>query len=273
MIRLVRGEFMKIRTTNAWWLFALGALVMLALAFLFNAIFVHVMVNDPPTGDVSEQDIAIQDPVYLATRLFTSGQFFGLLIVTVLGILTVTGEYYHQTATTTFLTTPHRTLVILAKLVVAALCGAALWLVTTAINIVAAINFLNTEHLANHLGEWAPTRAMLLNLLAYTLWGILGVGFGVLIRSQIGATVTTVGLYLIGTQVAAVLFTVLANWLDREWIREAQVIVPSIASSLMVSGTQLPGNPPQWSGAAILIGYALVTGLIGTMIIRQRDIS
>jgi ABC-type transport system involved in multi-copper enzyme maturation permease subunit len=231
------------------------------------------MLTEPPAGDVSEDEVAMTDPVYLATRLFTSGQFFGLLFVTVLGILTVTTEYHHQTATTTFLTTPHRSLVILAKLVVAALCGAALWLFTTALNIGAAIIFLSTEHVPHHLGEWAPTRAMLLNLLAYTLWGILGVGFGVLIRSQIAATLTAVALYLIGTQLAAGLFLLLSEWLDQEWIQEAQVIVPSIASSLMISGIQLPGSPPQWLGAAILIGYAAVTAGIGTMIMRTRDVS
>ena len=33
----------------------------------------------------------------------------------ILGALIVTNEFYHQTATTTFLTTPHRTAVILAQ--------------------------------------------------------------------------------------------------------------------------------------------------------------
>jgi ABC-2 type transport system permease protein len=276
MIKLVRGEFMKIRTTNTWWLFALGALAMLALAFLVNAIFVHVMLDEPGTAESAEEaaQLAVQtDTVNLAARLFTSGQFFGLLFVMVLGILLITNEFHHQTATSTFLTTPHRTLVILAKLIVAALAGAGWWLVSTALNVPAAIVFLSTEHVSNHLGDWPVTRAMLLNLLAYTLWGILGVGVGVLIRSQIAATLTAVVLYLIGTQVAGVLFVVISNWLDQEWIEKAQVIVPSIASSLMISGIPLPGNPPQWVGAAVLIGYTVVTGAIGTMIMRRRDIA
>jgi ABC-2 type transport system permease protein len=276
-MKLIRGEFMKIRTTNTWWLFALGALVMLALAFLINAIFVHVMLDEPLTSDASAEEAAElaaqRDAVNLAARLFTSGQFFGLLFVMMLGILLVTNEFHHQTATTTFLTTPHRTLVILAKLVVAALAGAGWWLVSTAVNVPAAIVFLSTEHVSNHLGDWPVTRAILLNLLAYTLWGILGVGFGVLIRSQIGATVTAVVLYLVGTQVAGIFFVVISNWLEQDWIEQAQVIVPSIASSLMISGIQLPGNPPQWVGAAVLIGYTVVTGAIGTMIMRRRDIA
>jgi hypothetical protein len=41
----------------------------------------------------------------------------------------------------------------------------------------------------------------------------------------------------------------------------------------MIAGTDLPGNPPRWVGAAVLIGYALVAGTIGTLIMRRRDIS
>lgn len=275
MIKLVRGEMLKVRTTNAWWLFGLGALGMLALAFTYNALIAHFLFDTSPE-ELAEDDpslVAQSSSVFQAANLFTSGQYFGLLFVMLLGIVLITNEFHHQTATTTFLTTPHRTLVVLAKLTTAALFGAGYWLITTAINIPATIIFLNTEHVPHHLGEWPVTRAILLNLLAYFLWGILGVGFGVLIRSQIGATVTAVVLYLIGTTAASIIFTVVANWLERDWIEELQVIVPSIASSLMVSGTELPGNPPQWSGAAVLIGYAVITGVVGTLIVRTRDIS
>jgi ABC-2 type transport system permease protein len=277
MTKLVRSEFLKMRTTNSWWLFALGALGLLAVAFLYNALVAHYLFGDASPEGMSAQDAAnfeaTRTSVYQAANLFTSGQFFGLLFVMLLGIVLVTNEFHHQTATTTFLTTPHRTLVVLAKLVTAALGGAGLWLVSTVINIPATKIFLGTEHVSDHLGEWPITRAILLNLLAYTLWGILGVGFGILIRSQIAATVTAVVLYLVGTTVAGIAFTLVSRALDAEWVEKLQVTVPSIASSLMITGSKLPGNPPQWSGAAVLIGYALVTGAIGTMLVRRRDIS
>lgn len=190
-----------------------------------------------------------------------------------LGIVLVTNEFYHQTATTTFLTTPRRTAVVVAKLVTATLLGAGFWLVTTALTVPATTIFLNAEGMDSHFGDWPITRAILLNLLAYTLWGIFGVGFGVLIRSQIGATITAVVLYLVGTTAASIIFTLLQQWLDADWIAKLQVIVPSIASQLMITGTELPGSPPQWVGAAVLIGYAVLTGTIGTLIVRTRDIS
>ncbi|GAA4674048.1 ABC transporter permease [Phytohabitans rumicis] len=276
-MKLVHSEFLKLRTTNAWWLFGLGALGMLALAFLINALQAHYLLNDPSTEGMSTEDAATFEAtgsvVYQAANLYTSGQFFGLLFVMLIGIVLITSEFHHQTVTTTFLTTPHRTAVIAAKLAMAALAGAFFWLVTTAINIPATIIFLNTEDFTSQLGEWAVTRAILLNLVAYLLWGILGVGFGVLIRSQIGATVTAVALYLLGTAAAAIVFTLFAQWLDLDWIRDLQYGMPSIASGLMVSGTDLPNQPAFWVGAVVLVVWALATGTVGTLITRTRDVS
>jgi ABC-2 type transport system permease protein len=276
-MNLVRSEFVKIRTTNTWWLFALGALGMLALTFLVNALNAHFALSEPTPEGLSPDDAATfeatRDVVYQAANLYTSGQFFGLLFVLLLGIVVITSEFQHQTVTTTFLTTPHRTAVIMAKLVAAALAGAGFWLVTTAINIPATLIFLSTEDVSSQLGEWPVIRSILLNLLAYVLWGILGVGFGVLIRSQIGATVTAVVLYLLGTAAGAIFFTLFADWLDADWIRDLQYGLPSIASSLMVSGTDLPNQPVFWVGAVILVAWSVLTGTIGTMITRTRDVS
>ena len=46
---------------------------------------------------------AASEAVNVATNLYTSGQFFGVLIVMLLGAIMVTNEFFHQTATTTFL--------------------------------------------------------------------------------------------------------------------------------------------------------------------------
>jgi ABC-2 type transport system permease protein len=276
-MNLVRAELLKIRTTNLWWVFALGAFVLQAIAFFLNAVQAHLLFTQPVPADLPADQLdtyaATADRINQAANLYTSGQFFALLFVMLLGIMLVTNEFHHQTATTTFLTTPHRTAVILAKLITAALLGILFWLIATALNLVATTLFLASEGVGSYLGEGAVTRAILLNLLAYLLWGIFGVGFGVLIRSQIGATVTAVVLYLVGTAAAGIIVSILNNQFGWHWANKAQVIVPSIASMLMISGNQLPDYPPQWVGAVVLIGYGIVTGGIGTLIIRTRDIS
>lgn len=275
-MKLIRSEILKLRTTNSWWLFGIGVLGLLVLSFFFNALQAHFLLNEPIPEGMDPKDVAqfeaLRQIVPVAASLYTSGQFFGVMFAMLLGIVLITNEFHHQTLTTTFLTTPHRSAVVAAKLVVAALGGVLFWLVTTVLTIPATMIFMNIEGYANHFGDTKVLQAIALNLLAYALWGIFGLGIGVLIRSQIGATVTAIVLYLAGFIGALIVFALLSQWWG-DWVEKYQVIVPSIASQLMVSGTELPGNPPQWVGAAVLIGYAVVAGTIGTLLLRRRDIS
>jgi ABC-2 type transport system permease protein len=213
-----------------------------------------------------------------AANIYTSGQFFGLLLVMLMAILLITNEFYHQTATATFLATPKRTKVVVAKLITGAAMAFAFWLLTTAINIGVGVAFFSSEGFSNSLGNWIAQQAILLNLLVYALWAVFGIGIGVLLRSQIGATVTAAVLYTIGTYAAlAVLALVREYLIKKDWVMEAAVYIPPLASS-HVLGT-LAGQvgetdlPPRWAAAVILVGYAVVLGTIGTLITRKRDVS
>jgi ABC-2 type transport system permease protein len=294
MNRLIRSEILKIRTTNMWWLLGLGTLVMTALALLANCAQAHFALQPfdkylqsrnggrpadqiPPDrlAELKAQWAAQHDVVGQAANIFTSGQFFGVLIVSVLGILLITNEYHHQTATTTFLTTPHRTRVVLAKLITGIVAAAAFWLFTVVIDVVVGTIFLKTEGFSSQLGDGAVIRALLLNLAAYAIWAVFGVGFGALIRSQIGATITATVLYLLGTTVSQFLFFMIHQYIiKKDWVLTSQVIVPAIASQIMISPTKtFTESPPQWVGALVLIGYGALAGLIGTLILRRRDVS
>lgn len=278
MIRLVRAELLKLRTTHLWWIFALVLVFFTAIALLANSIEADFILSAPaedlegvPPEQAAEIE-AMRSVAAQAAKLYTSGQFFGLLLVMVLGALMITNEYHHQTATATFLTTPRRTLVILGKLVTAVLLGGAFWLITTVIGVTGGAIFLNTQGYGPQFDDSSVLRAVALNLLGYAIWTILGVGLGVLIRNQIAAVVVTIVAYFIGF-VAQGIIGGLAVWLEQDWLEKAVVLLPSAASQLMISGTELPGSPPQWVGAAVLVGYGAVAGVIGTLITRTRDIT
>lgn len=275
-MNLVRSELLKITTTSTWWIFALIYLPLWGLTLLVNSVQTSILADSANRGELPPDDAEVLEALSgapaLAANLYTNGQFFGLLVVMLLGVIVVTNEYFHQTATTTFLTTPRRTSVILAKLAAAVGLGLIFWVVTTVLNLISGALILAWFDIGAQFGASAVWEAIGLNGLAYLLWAIFGVGFGVLIRSQLGATVSAILLYLGGYIGAAIILNILASRFG-DWINDLQLLVPSLASQLMVAGVDLPGSPPRWAGALILIGYALVTGIVGTVITRRRDIS
>lgn len=307
--RLLKAELLKIRTTNTWWIFGLAALAYTSLALLLNIVaasFELDQANNPPDfsggvppgeGGVIGPELGQPSPAEIeqarqdwerqfgltavllrsAANVYTSGQLFGLLFVMLLGVIIVTNEFYHQTATATFLTTPRRTSVILSKLAAAVGIGVIFWAVSTAISVGIGSAYFSANGYQTVLGEWPVQRSILLNLVAYGLWAVFGVGLGVLIRSQIGATVTGMLLYLLSFPLAFTFFNLVHTYLIKEdWVMTAMVSVPFMATMVMV--TPDPTNlweqaPDSWVGAVVLIGYGVVAGLIGTLITRKRDIS
>ena len=183
VLRLIRGEFRKIMTTHSWWLFLIGVVVGTALALARNMLeayfFLHADAPGPGDGGgpggpgaAQAQYDLLHNVATQAANVFTSGQFFGVVFVAVLAILLITNEYYHQTATATFLTTPHRTTVVLGKLITGMLAAAFFWLFTLVIDVVAGAIFLKTQGYGSQLGEWPVQRAILLNLAAYAVWAV-----------------------------------------------------------------------------------------------------
>ena len=284
MTRLVRSELRKIVTTNTWWLFLLAVVGFTALSFAINAFTAHSILHQPTpqlppnmSPDQAQQIRAAYDArrgvAAQAANLYTSGQYFGLLFVLLLGILVVTNEYFHQTATATFLATPRRSLVIASKLTTMVGAAVALCVATTAVCVVAGAIFLSTEGVGFGFGDWAVTRALLLNLLAYAIWAVFGVGFGTLIRNQLAAVIVALGLYVVASSVAAAIIQLIALVTGASWVMKLAVLIPSIASQLMISGADIPGNPPQWLGAVVLVAYGLAAGAIGTVLTERRDIA
>jgi ABC-2 family transporter protein len=154
--RLVTAEIMKIRTTNTWWLFIGGVLVFTSLALTRNGAR-HDFELNPQLDGLSPSDKAqtlaqaAQAHTHasldaIAGDMMTSGQFLGVLFALIIGILVVTNEFAHQTATATFMANPRRTRVIMAKFVAAACFGALFWLASTLLNVIVTSIYLRGEH-------------------------------------------------------------------------------------------------------------------------------
>jgi ABC-2 type transport system permease protein len=279
MIKLIRSELRKILTTNLWWIFLIVVLVLTTLALLLDIVTAHQHLFAHPdfgTGAQAEQQRKVWEeqrdvPGQMAS-IYTAGQFFGLLFTMLLGALVVTNEFFHQTATTTFLTTPRRSRVIGAKLITGIGVGAFFWLLTTVLNLAVGLPWVSTWGLGTQLGSGTVWRAMLLSLLGYAIWAVFGIGLGVLIRSQIATVVLAIVIYFVTGTLAQTIAQVLDYALHWHWALKAIVVLPGTASNLMIQGISLSGNPPQWLGGVVLVGWGIAAGVIGTWLTRRRDV-
>ena len=132
--RLLRAEFMKIRTTDTGWLFLAGFIAFTALALTVNGFSTHYQLYpEQGSGDGAQalaQAAQARTPAGVAAisaSMMTSGQRIGVIFALLLGVLIVTSEFANQTAAVTFVTVPRRATVIRAKLAAAACCGALFW--------------------------------------------------------------------------------------------------------------------------------------------------
>jgi ABC-type transport system involved in multi-copper enzyme maturation permease subunit len=293
-LRLIRSEIYKVFSTRSWWLFGLASVVISGMALWANMAQAASDLDEarttatfspPPGASASEvaqmqQNFAERHDLHAqlvkaAGSIFTSGQFFGLLLVLLLGTLVVTNEFQYQTATATFLTTPRRTRVIVGKLVAGVGLGMLFWLVTQVIDVIAGSVFFHNIGLTNSLGTWPIQRAILFNALGYLLWAIFGIGLGTLIRNQIGSVVTAMVVYLVGYAGSIVVFQLIRAYLiHRDGVLTAAVAMPPIASAIMISPSKLyDQSAPWWVGALVMLGWALLAGSIGILLTRRRDIS
>jgi ABC-2 type transport system permease protein len=250
MINLVRSEWTKLFTTKVWLGLLLGACLMVA-AF---AVFFTAFAGNPESG-IPE----VGTPLYEQLALSTAANANILFLI--LGIIGMTQEYRHRTATPTFLTTPRRGNVVIAKLLAYALAGALFALV------VVIVNYVTVAIHAGALGAAPPLDADNLNtlfrsLVALTIYAVIGVGIGALLRNQVGAIVGgLVYLFVIEPIIRSVPATSGAY----KWM-------PGGGLEALTATFQGPDVLNAWQGGLLLVGYGLLAAVLGTLLAVRRDV-
>lgn len=239
MIALFRSEFLKLRTTRTAVVLALGLYAITAIAIVASLI-----VND-------SLDRSVQ-------RDLPAAAGFAVLFAILFGILVMTGEYRHGTATPTFLATPRRERVLIAKTLAAAAGGLTLAFSALVLVYAVAIPWLLVTGDSVLLFERDPMRGALGLLAASAIWGALGVGVGAVVRSQVGA--------MIGVLVWFLILEPLVGHLSSRF-------APYLPGAALGAIFEASDDLSSWAGAAVSLGYAAAFCLAGTLLTVRRDIT
>jgi ABC-2 type transport system permease protein len=249
MTALVRAEWTKLFTTRVWIGLLAGACVM---AGGFAALLTGLAGQEggpPPVGS--------PDYEALALAVASNAAVFALI----LGIIGMTQEFRHRTATPTFLTTPKRGRVVVAKLVAYALAAVPFALAAVAVTVAVVVLYAGARGAAPSLtGENAEV--LLSAGLAIVVYAVIGVGLGALLRNQVGAIVgALVYLYVVEPIVSSI-----------GVLQPAYKWLPGGAVQAVTSDFQAPDLLEPWQGALLLLGYGLLTALLGTFLAVRRDV-
>ncbi|MFG1912353.1 ABC transporter permease [Kribbella sp. NPDC048928] len=253
MTRLLRAEFTKLFTTRLWLWLLLGAIGMtvLIIGLTIGLSGSPGNPNPPLTSPAGQRN------------LFASAAASSPLAV-VLGIVAMTGEYRHETVTPTFLATPRRGRVVMAKLIAYAVAGLGFGCVNVLATIALALPWLSAKHIDISLTTIGLPRTLIGVVLGLAVYTVLGVGIGALLRNQVAAIVgTLIYLFVIEGLVAA---------LPR--IRDYYKYLPGGAFNGLVNNYQanvqyLAG----WAAGLLLLAYGVAFATLGTTLAVRRDVT
>jgi ABC-2 type transport system permease protein len=243
---VIRSEFRKLSTVRApWLLLAAGPLI--TVAGISGLVASGGNLRDP----------ALQSKAFSHVGLTA-------IVTLVFGILAVAGEYRHGTITDTYLSFPGRRAVILAKLALYGVVGAAAGLVSAVTAIVVTAAWWASKDASFQLSTADTWRTLGGGLAANVGFAMIGVGLGAVIRN-LAATVAAAlaWIALVEGIVGQLLGAGLARWL------------PFYASESLdrANLTAATGLLPQWGGGLVLLGYAAIFAVAGLLTTLNRDVT
>lgn len=265
----VKAEFRKFFTTRMWWGMALGVFLAGALLAVFFALVVAGSQAQGATGPGSLPAPTLADTEMVST-VYTGGLSTAYLLTLTVGVMAIGSEYRHMTITSTFLATPKRVRVMVAKVISLLGIGVFYGLVFLAGSVgVGAITIAAKGF--SPFPEVGPlTRTLALSLLVLGLWSLIGLGAGILIPNQVAAILIAVG-------VAWILEPLLAFGLSfASWGQPIVPYLPSQATSAMVGQINATPNVELlawWVGALVLVAYAALLAGIGSILTVRRDVT
>jgi ABC-type transport system involved in multi-copper enzyme maturation permease subunit len=250
MGRLVRAEWTKLLTTKVWLGLLLGSCVLSGASALLLTVFAGSAESGiPPVGSSQYEQLALAAPANV------------IVLTLILGIIGMTQEYRHRTATPTFLTTPKRGRVVVAKLLAYAAAAAPFALVVVAVTVLVVLVAAGARG-SGLTWDGDDLGVLVRSGLALVVYALIGVGVGALVRNQVGAIVGSL-VYLF--VVEPIIRQIPATAGFYKWL-------PGGALEAVTATFRGPELLTAWQGGLLLLGYGLLAAVLGTMFAVRRDV-
>jgi ABC-type transport system involved in multi-copper enzyme maturation permease subunit len=247
----VSSEWIKFRTLRSSWVVLIAAIVaMVVIGGLIGYV----------TGSKWDTQLDPEDRVASAPL---QGLFLAQLLVGVLGVLFVSGEYTTGMIRSTLAAVPRRLPVLWAKSLVYGLVTLATLIPTTFLAYGVAQLFLG--HYGHSTSLSAPTalRVVLATGIYLALVGLLGSALGWIVRSTPGGISLLVGLLLV--------VPVLLEVVPGQWAKDIGQYLPSAAGASFYSSIQADNALSPGAGLLVLVLWVAAATAVAAVLLKRRD--
>jgi ABC-2 type transport system permease protein len=239
-VRLLHSEWIKLWTTRTTW-------VMLGIGLFCEGLFAGLIVGLVPFEDLDGVDEIITGTGLLMTLML------------VLGVLIITTEFRHGTTGSTFLASPRRWPVLVAKLAAAVLVGLLAGLLFVAVNGGIALPlYTDRGGTLPATGDLAEVYAGV--VVSFSLLCAFGLGIGAIVRNQVGAIIAAIAFFFVISGLPYLLPGTIGEYF------------PASALGSLHGHVEGEGTLNQVEGGLVLAAWSLGLWALGTLLVTRRDL-
>jgi len=241
-MRLLRAEAIKLASVRTTW-------TMLSIGLLIEGLFAGLYVGLVPLGDVG--------PI----REVQTGTGLLMVLVLVLGVLMISNEFRHGTASATFLATPKRYPVLAAKLGAALGLGVVAGLAYVAVNAGLALPLF-----AEREGDLPPTGDIVAVYagvpVSMALLAAFGLGIGAIVRNQVGSIIAALAFFFILSTLPELIPGDIGEYFPAQAVGSLHGLPEATEEGL-----------GQAAGGFVLAAWSGLLVAVGTILTRYRDLN
>lgn len=259
---VLESEVIKLVTVRSTvWCLAIVLAVSIGLAFLIAS-----------TLQEGVADSSMQQQIW--TQVGTLGINFAQLVIAILGVLVITGEYSTGMIRSTFAAVPNRLPALGAKAIV---IGATSFLVGAVAVIASAflpIGVLQGVGVTPDLADSDAWLVFLGGAVYLALIAVLSMAIGAIVRNSAGGIAASLGLIL----VAPTVLQIVAGITRAEWALNLSAFLPTDAGTRLfsypIAGQIAPSEVvvlEPWQGLLVLVAWVSVALVAAAALMKRRD--
>lgn len=257
-MKLFKSEWRKLVYARANWGLLIAAT---AISVLSVVVVPFVLESQGQMFGTSLQSTDGVDSVY-------ANGISGYVFAIILGIMLMAGEFRHGTAVATFLTAPRRTSVVGSKMLIGALAGILVMLISTLVSLLAGWIVLQSFDNVAEPSSNLFVNTLLAASLGGAVLGVIGVAIGTMVRNQMLAIIGSLIYLFIIDPLLLTLWPDAGKWLPSGLI----TAMMALDLDMPELGINTTNYLPPLLAAGVLVAFGAVFAVAAVATSLRRDI-